>query len=617
MQCFFGGGDGSRAVYTLPSYILLGVSGFLTLVSAWKAPTRLERACLLSAIAFAGYLFARIASSPSAWLAGFDFYALLSALLVYAVTALAITGNRARSMAVGGLIVLAAAQVALGVYQFAHDPRYHPLLPGGRGDAGFRASGFFISPNHLAGFLEIALLFALGFTFWGGFRARGRLLAGYFALVCLVGLVLTGSRGGYLSAGIGVTVFIFLSIWTLRSRLSREMLPRLIGAIAAIALLGGGLAYVTDRSFAIRDRANTVFTTADIRLKLWDAAWKQFHLAPVLGTGSRTYFYYGRMFRTIEASRDPVSAHSDWLQFLAEYGIIGVLLAIAFIFTHLRHGFQRWKRMIARLASGAQEIGEGHSLAIQIGTISAIVACLVHALMDFNLHIPANSLVAAFLFGLLATRRTRSDEQKPTWLDRALHLIPVGLGVWILCLSAPRIRGEMAVEAARNNFAAGKIQPALLNAADAIRRGVRNPDLYFQLGELQRLMSLTMADAEAKRWALMDAHETYAESLAIFPQDALVVARDAWALSKLGLFQEAEPLLARAKELEPNSPRPWLYSALHWKYRGKPAEALADFNEAEARSGGWVYHLLLEIHEEFDPAAMKKLLPAGGTANPK
>ena len=44
MQLLFGGGDGSRAIYTLPGYVVLGVSGVLTLFSVWKAPARMDRA---------------------------------------------------------------------------------------------------------------------------------------------------------------------------------------------------------------------------------------------------------------------------------------------------------------------------------------------------------------------------------------------------------------------------------------------------------------------------------------------------------------------------------------------------------------------------------------------
>ena len=39
--------------------------------------------------------------------------------------------------------------------------------------------------------------------------------------------------------------------------------------------------------------------------------------------------------------------------------------------------------------------------------IAALIALLGHSLVDFNFHIPANTMVAAFVFGILA-RPTRS-----------------------------------------------------------------------------------------------------------------------------------------------------------------------------------------------------------------
>ena len=617
MQFFFGGGDGSRAIYTLPGYVILGISGVFTLFSFWKAPERMDRACLLSAVLLALYLFARIALSSSAWLAGFDFYALLAGLLVYLVTALAVTGSRARCVAVWGLIILGVGDVALGAYQFAKDANFHPLLPNGRGEAGFRASGLFISPNHLAGFLETVLLLATSLCFFGGFRARGKVLTGYLALICLAGLVLTGSRGGYLSVGVGFIVFAFLSVWTLRTRLSHGLLPRMIGVIAAIALLGGGIAYFADRSFAIRSRANTVFVSTDIRLQLWDAAWKQFQLAPVFGTGSRTYVIYGRTFRTPQVQTDPVFAHNDWLQTLAEYGIVGMLLIVIFVLAHLRHGWRRWHGMVGRLSPATTSPEESRALALQMGTLSAIAACLVHAVMDFNLHIPANLLVAAFLFGMLATRRTATGEQGAKWMGRALHAIPAGLGLWMLILSLPRLRGEMFVESARGKFATGKIRLALEDAGQALASGAQNPDLYFQIGEVQRILHHTVASDEVKEAALEEAHLAYAQALAIFPQDVGIVLRDVWALGRLGRFDEAEALLVRAKELDPNSPKVWTFSALHWQFRNKPAEALADYHKAGELGMGGITGWSAEVHEKIDPVELEKLTKAGRPDDPK
>ncbi len=617
MQLFFGGGDGTRLIYTLPSSLLLGLAGVLALFSLRKAPARMDRACLLTIVLLAAYLFARIALSPSAWLAGFDFYALLAALLMYLVTALFVTGNGARVAVICGLLVLAVGQVGIGIYQFAKDANFNPLLAESRAEAGFRASGLFISPNHLAGFLESALILATSLCFWGGFRARAKMIFGYLALICLTGLVLTGSRGGYLSAGAGLAVFVSASVWALRSRFSRGVMPRIVAIIAAITIIGGTLAFVAERSFAIRTRANTVFVASDIRIHLWQAAWKQFQLAPVFGTGSRTYVYYGRTFRAPPVQTDPVFAHNDWLQALAEYGIVGVLLITGLVAAHLRHGWRRWTELAAGLTAAMPEHGGKHALALQIGTISAIAAALMHAMIDFNLHIPANLLVLAFLFGMLATREADTRWEKALWPARVLHALPAALGLWMLAVGAPRVPGELFAEIARGKLASGDIRGALEAAGEAIGRGVRNPDLYFQLGEVQRIAGQRLPTDEARRFAIEDALEAYAEALAIYPQDVGIVLRNAWALGRLGRFAEAEPLIARAKQIDPNSPLPWFFGALHWKLRDMPAAALADYHRAGAFSYSWVGKMLADLHETFDPADMEARLKDRQPADPK
>ena len=608
IQLFFGGGDGSRLIYTLPGNLLLGLSGVLAIFSLRKAPARIDRACLLTAVVLAIYLFVRIALSPSAWLAQFDFYALLGALLMYLVTALFIRGAGARFALVCGLMVLAVAQVAIGIFQFAKDANFNPLVTETRVEAGFRASGTYISPNHLAGFLEVALLLATSFCFWGGFRARGKMIFGYLALICLAGLVLTGSRGGYLSAAAGLAVFAVASVWAMRSRLTHGVMRRVIAIVVAIVLIGGALAFVAERSFAIRTRANTVFIGSDIRTKLWKAAWQQFQLAPAFGTGSRTYVYYGRMFRSPDVQTDPVHAHNDWLQALAEYGIAGMLLIVGLVFAHLRYGWRRWKEMVANLSAAVPESDGKHALALQIGTISALAAVLVHAMVDFNLHIPANLLLVAFLFGMLATRETDTRFEKAGWPARLLHALPAALGLWMLIVGTPRWSGEVFAETARAKIASGKIRSGLSDAGEAIGRGVRNPELYFQLGEVQRILSQNLQTDEMRQFAVEDALTQYADALAIVPQDVGIVLRNAWALGRLGRFDEAEPLIARAKELDPNSPMPWAFGALHWKMRGMPAEALADYHKAGTFGYGWVPKVLGDIGETFDPAAMESLL---------
>lgn len=605
VQLFIGGGDGTRLIYVLPSYVLLGLTGMLTLTSLTRTKTRLDRACLVTVLLVAIYFLVRMAKSPVASLAWVDCFSLLGSLLVYFITAYFITGTAHRIAIVIILLVMAVGQVGVGLFQFAKDPNFSPLVTGGRGDTGLRASGLFICPNHLAGFVEVVMIFGVSLFFWGGFKVWAKVLIAYLTLVCLGGLVLSGSRGGYLSAGAGVAVFSILSVWTARSALSRRVLPRLIGIAAVVAILAAILASLTDQNFSLRSRTSSVFVSKDIRLQLWEAAIKQFQLSPAFGTGSRTYLYYGRMFRSPGVQTDPVFAHNDYLQTLAEYGIAGVVLILGFVAAHLRRSWRSWQRMVGHFSRGTPLSRERNELALQLGAVGAIVAMMVHSVTDFNLHIPANALLMAFVFGIVPTRGARREEERLDWRGRWPHFLPASLGVAMLAAGAPSLPGELVGEIARAEMVGGNTAGGLAAAERALKWRVRSPDLFYYIGEGRRLLAPTLRSPQERFAAIGAAHEAYAEGLALFPQDVRLLLITAWSLDKLDCFEDAESLYAKAIELDPNSGIVWAYYGWHYEYIGLPVEALAHYRKA-ARLGCDIAAKLRVLGEKFDLAEVEK-----------
>jgi O-antigen ligase len=605
-QVLQGGGDGTRLIYCLPSYLLLGVAGVATLVTAVRQDRRLDRGCLVSVCGLSLYMFARIALSPVEFLASVEFFALLGALLVYFLTAYFVTGSGYRTAIVLVILLLGLVNVGVGVFQFGRDPTFQPFVATGKGASALRASGLFVSGNHLGGFLEVALILGVSLFLWGGFKTWFRMVIAYLALVCLAGVVLTGSRGSYLSAAVGIGVLAIMSVWTGRTISHHRLLPRLVAIGAAIALLLTALAIVSSSSFAIRQRASSVFLREDVRLQLWEAAWKQFQLAPFFGTGSRTYLIHGRTFRAPSLQSDPVFAHSDYLQTLGEYGITGLALALLLIFAHMRHAVQRWLRMQQRRAAASLRPDENKALALHLGCIGAIAAYLVHSALDFNLHIPANSLLMALVFGMLATRRVRSEEQPAGRWARLPQLIPAGMGVWMLAVGSPKVPAEFYVETARADLAAGYPLKVLKLANRAIHFGTRNPELYYTLGEARRLVSTRAGAPDAQLSLLVAAHKAYSQGLALFPQDVRLLLMTGWTLDKTGRSEEADALFAKAAELDPNSGIVWTFQALHAKLQGKPAEALAHYRKTFNFYGGPRLDQMTLLGERLDGQEMEK-----------
>jgi len=207
---------GARLVYSLPAYALIALAAVLSLRFLRKPSARPSVLCLLSTLLFGGYVLLRGWTSPNAFLARQDLFLAAACLAVYLLSALVIVETRVRMGIVYGLFGIAAVQVIAGMMQFSGygDSMLFgvPRPPG----YGMRASGLLLSPNHLAGFLNAIALFALSLSLWSRCKLPAKLVMGYLLLGCLLGVGITGSRGGYLSLVAGLLVFTWASLQTIR-----------------------------------------------------------------------------------------------------------------------------------------------------------------------------------------------------------------------------------------------------------------------------------------------------------------------------------------------------------------------------------------------------------------
>src|SRR4030095_15333298 len=87
----------------------------------------------------------------------------------------------------------------------------------------------------------------------------------------------------------------------------------------------------------LQSRASRMFT-GDIRTEIWKIGIEQFKVSPVQGTGAGTFQYYGRLFRPPHLQADPEYVHNDYLQLLAEYGLIGLATGLVFLVVHFWFG---------------------------------------------------------------------------------------------------------------------------------------------------------------------------------------------------------------------------------------------------------------------------------------
>lgn len=265
----------------------------------------------------------------------------------------------------------------------------------------------FINRNHFSNYLDLCALVGLGIFFRYAFPKRGetgRRIWGWLALIgaifCMSLSVASASKGGLLALAAGLLVFVAVPL--LRKKVG------LHGRIMVIGLLffvGFVLAYgrtVLQRSEAWMKREATA-TESDGRWRIWDDTWRMGLEMRGRGIGVGAFETVFPAFQTAQGDKTISHVENDYLQALVEWGWLGSLAWIGLISLLIL-------RAIRTLARQPSEW--------QIAGWATVVAMMVHALVDFPLHIPANAWVLAVVAGMLC--RSRAEEEMP----------PLGVSLW-------------------------------------------------------------------------------------------------------------------------------------------------------------------------------------------
>jgi len=597
--------------YALPTYGVLALAAILGWFRYCRRPVpRQLLPCLLATGAFFGYVLLRTICSPVEYIARTDLLMVLGALMLYLLVTLHLTSPRHRMAIAVCLLLLGVAHTVVGAIQFSKGNEYMVFDFQARGQYGVRASGFYRCPNHLAGFLEVVALMGLSIACWSRWRLWIRLVIGYLAVFCLAGLVITGSRGGYLSTVFGVLVLVLLSILVLRKQ-NRSLFWRVVGTNL---LLAGILAFSAERMIAknyfVQTRSANVLTEG-FRPMLWKSGLEQFKLNPIWGTGSQTFRFYGRQFRAQGLTNDPVYLHNDYLQFLAEFGIAGMLGFLLFFAAHLRSGGQTFATVVAKRTT-VSLIGS-NSVALNIGALASAAAYSLHSFVDFNLHIPANTLLLAFVFGVLTGSSTDGVAQRSgpsncsPLLSRLLRLSLPAVAIWMAIIGISNLRAEYCAERAIMALKNWQYAECDWYADQGLALTSRNPYLFYYKGEAQAGLAEATTEPQAKDRLTEQSVGNFRKAIELFPQEENFVLSLGWALDGLKRFDESEPLFLRALELDPNSVQVQFYYAAHLHLCGRRIEAEALYRKAQAGGSASAAYGLQRLMEEDKAGADKEV----------
>ncbi len=266
-------------------------------------------------------------------------------------------------------------------------------------------TGTFVNRNHLSGYLEMIIPLALGLMIARidlfslvGLKWREKLLRlsekglatnlllSLGIIIMSLAIIFSKSR-----SGVFLLVFIFILFFQLTMLYFRGHIhqKKWIKNFLKVVFL-----FIIFISFYIGIGATLERFALDKLLQeqrptFWANTIGIVSEFPLFGTGLGTF---PSIYPDYEVNRIPMRlfhAHNDYLEYLSELGVVGLILLLGGILFMVINSFLIWR---------VRRYPEVKGLAL--GGIVAIICILIHSITDFNLQIPANMMLFSVVLSL-------------------------------------------------------------------------------------------------------------------------------------------------------------------------------------------------------------------------
>jgi O-antigen ligase len=272
----------------------------------------------------------------------------------------------------------------------------------------------FVNRHHFASFMLMTIGITLSLLYGKALVKEKQFLGIFAAILMGLAIIFTGSRGGLLSF-FGVLAFVLVAHSLNKDEDEKaESSPKnkfaIIGVSFALVLvlifgvlyLGGGDSMM--RSLGLGQGLKEDFSTG--RFHIWQITLQIIRDYPILGAGLDAFGVAYTKYDTSNGNMAVLRAHNDYLQILADAGILGFSCVIGFIVLLFKKGLP----IIAKSKDKFRK-------SVAIGSLGGCLGILIHSFFDFPLRTPSNMLFFLTLVTLaVATihyptmiRRTRRD----------------------------------------------------------------------------------------------------------------------------------------------------------------------------------------------------------------
>jgi len=297
---------------------------------------------------------------------------------------------RQRDLWLHGLLAIAAIAGLAGILGRWFYPQGDTLLwhiPVPHGLPG--PMGGFMNRNHFAGFCAILAPAAIALAVED--LCRRRVPAAFFSLsaaaVLSLGVFLALSRGGIAAWAAGLASLLLIGL------IRGHTTIRIMTAIAAVLLLAA-VTIVALRHDAVRERVTSLRNPASdsslqTRVEAWRDSMRIWQRYPLLGAGPNAFRTVFPQHRTTSARDVRDFAENEYVQWIAETGIAGILILLLFA------------AVLARAVIRALRSTPSGPFAPTTAAMAALAAAAVHALADFPMHLPLYAITLASMTGML------------------------------------------------------------------------------------------------------------------------------------------------------------------------------------------------------------------------
>ncbi|MGJ8634688.1 MAG: O-antigen ligase family protein, partial [Luteolibacter sp.] len=394
-----------------PTSLCFAMAILAALPEVWKnRGGKADLVIVLTGFLLVCWLAARAAFSPVKELAQSDLLLTAMAVATFVSFRSASRDFTAQRIFLWGTAMITAASLWVVCLQM-RTPGYMMVFPD---HDSTKVSGFFAHYSYGASFLIVVSLVLAAFALFSREKVLFRVIFGTLALMAAVAVYYTRSRGGILGLAGGGMVLVFLALVVARRQDSKWFSIGIL--VIPLFLLGVGVAIYLGMINAHEARGYKVdidaFADSSIRLYLYGIAFSCIGLHPWIGGGARSFSWECFQFwdgATMSQGRlRPEHVHNELLQTITDYGFIGFLLLLVFVFSAI---ILAVARIVRREAAPLLKITLSSGDAWRIGGLAGFCGIFVQSNFEGIFRIPPGAILMAFCLSAACITWNRNNDR--------------------------------------------------------------------------------------------------------------------------------------------------------------------------------------------------------------